>query len=182
MQNKAQICPECKKPAKRITKGVCHNCYRKSHWVKPKIVCVRCGKEKNHHSHGYCGGCYNSVFHIEGIKRHNQRKMHELDPDMYKFITQKCAICGFGLAVELHHLDGNRKNFSVKNLVGLCPNHHSMAEDRRWKFGIYDQLQAKGYTIPDTPKLRFDRKLFEYGGDVDSFLKSLESVKTQSNL
>lgn len=39
-----------------------------------------------------------------------------------------CAYCGFGIReiLEVAHLDGNRNNNTVKNLVILCPNCHKM--------------------------------------------------------
>jgi hypothetical protein len=138
-----KICPQCEKPAKRFTKGVCHNCYRRTRWEIKEIECKRCGERKPHQAFGLCRGCYNSIFHIEKAKEHNHSKTHDLNPTMYDNLTQKYEICGFDKVVELHHIDGDHKNFSVKNLVGLCPNHHAMAEDRRWKFQILDLLREK---------------------------------------
>ena len=39
-----------------------------------------------------------------------------------------CAYCGFGVpeVLEVAHIDGNRGNNNVKNLVILCPNCHKM--------------------------------------------------------
>ena len=39
-----------------------------------------------------------------------------------------CVLCGFGIPalLEVAHLDGNRKNNSVRNLVILCPTCHKM--------------------------------------------------------
>lgn len=119
-----------------------------------------------------CGGCYNSIFHIEKTKEYNKKKIHDLNPSMYDNLTQKCEICGFDIKVELHHIDGNHKNFSIKNLVGLCPNCHAMAEDRRYKFSILKILREKGYSIPDTPKIRFDRMFIE------DFHEDLEQLKS----
>lgn len=170
-----QSCPKCGKQVKYFKKGVCESCYRKS--LSPNLVhCKRCGELKRHQSFGLCTGCYNSIFYIEHVKRHNQKKYHFIDPTMYEMLTKKCAICGFDLRVELHHLDGNHKNFSIKNLVGLCPNHHAMAEDRRWKFEIYDQLSDR-YDIPDTPKNRFDRATLEFKGDREKILQYIKQIE-----
>jgi len=39
-----------------------------------------------------------------------------------------CAYCGFGIPeiLEVAHLDGDRTNNEVGNLVILCPNYHKM--------------------------------------------------------
>jgi len=38
----------------------------------------------------------------------------------------KCKICGYNIVevLEVHHIDGNRKNNKMSNLVILCPTHH----------------------------------------------------------
>lgn len=39
-----------------------------------------------------------------------------------------CAHCGFGIqsVLEVAHIDGNRNNNDIRNLVILCPNCHKM--------------------------------------------------------
>jgi hypothetical protein len=37
---------------------------------------------------------------------------------------KKCAICEFSFDVDVHHIDGNRLNNQIDNLIVLCPNHH----------------------------------------------------------
>lgn len=150
-----RICPKCGKPAKRFTKGTCHYCYRKT--LPPKLViCKRCGELKQYHAKGLCRGCYNSVFFIDVIKEANYKKNHKIKGELYHLLTRKCALCKWDIRVELHHIDGNHKNRKVTNLVGLCPNHHAMAKDRRYKKEIQDKLRKKGYHVPDDPKDRFD--------------------------
>ena len=55
-------------------------------------------------------------------KRVNYRKLafQKYDP--------LCAHCGFGVpsVLEVAHLDGNRANNEMSNLVILCPNCHKM--------------------------------------------------------
>ncbi len=55
-------------------------------------------------------------------KRVNYRKLafEKYDP--------LCAHCGFGVpaVLEVAHLDGNRANNELSNLVILCPNCHKM--------------------------------------------------------
>jgi hypothetical protein len=44
---------------------------------------------------------------------------------------KECVICGFSCVVEVHHLDENKKNNAVENLIPLCPNHHRMIHTKK---------------------------------------------------
>lgn len=35
-----------------------------------------------------------------------------------------CRVCGYDKVTHVHHIDGDRKNGDMNNLVVLCPNHH----------------------------------------------------------
>jgi len=37
---------------------------------------------------------------------------------------ERCEICGYNKALEIHHINGNRKNNSEDNLIVLCRNCH----------------------------------------------------------
>ena len=51
----------------------------------------------------------------------------------------KCECCGISewngrpLSLELHHIDGNKHNNKLENLIILCPNCHSQTETYRGK-------------------------------------------------
>ena len=51
----------------------------------------------------------------------------------------KCECCGISswndkpLSIELHHIDGNRTNHKLENLMFLCPNCHSQTDTFRAK-------------------------------------------------
>jgi len=55
-------------------------------------------------------------------KRVNYRKL------AFTHYDPLCAHCGFGVpaVLEVAHLDGNRANNELSNLVILCPNCHKM--------------------------------------------------------
>ena len=38
---------------------------------------------------------------------------------------RSCVICGDETDIEVHHIDGNRDNNDIENLVPLCGDHHS---------------------------------------------------------
>ncbi|MBI2630497.1 hypothetical protein HYW76_05335 [Candidatus Pacearchaeota archaeon] len=107
------------------------------------------------HAKGLCGGCYNFIFHLPYNKAWNQKKNYGLGMENYKKITERCVLCGFDKVVDLHHLDQNNKNNSENNLIGLCPNHHKMLHDYRYKANMLEQLKQKGFNIPEDKKLNF---------------------------
>jgi hypothetical protein len=136
-------CLNCKKLTEKHAKGMCITCYKKLEW-KPKLkICKRCKRELPHHAKGLCGGCYQTVFQLDNVKDQNYKKYHNIEPELYRKLTQKCLLCGFDKVVELHHLDKNRKNNSGDNLIGLCPNHHKMLHNLKYKDEILAQIQEK---------------------------------------
>lgn len=141
----SKICPKCNKVAKRITKGVCHECYIKHIWQRKKEVCPRCKRLLPLKAKGLCGGCYTTLFRLEYNKAANYKKRYNLDLKTYRKITEKCIICGFDKFVALHHLDQDRKNNSESNLVGLCPNHHQMLHTSKYRLEIFQLLKEKGF-------------------------------------
>jgi len=38
----------------------------------------------------------------------------------------QCSVCGYGIecCLEVHHIDGNRGNNEIENLLIVCPTHH----------------------------------------------------------
>ncbi len=60
-------------------------------------------------------------------------KPHFRSSDFYYALKSKiskgtagaeCCLCGYHKHIDLHHIDGNRKNNDVANMSSLCPNHH----------------------------------------------------------
>lgn len=94
---------------------------------------------------GLCGGCYNIIYRLDYQKARNQMKRHNISYDSYKKITSNCIICGFDKVIDLHHLDGNKNNNSEKNMIGLCPNHHKMIHNIKFKEEINNLLKEKGF-------------------------------------
>lgn len=67
-------------------------------------------------------------------RKYNVKKRYNLEWNDYLGLTKKCKICSFNKIVDLHHIDGNKKNNKKSNLMGLCPNHHFL-------------IHKKGYTL-----------------------------------
>jgi len=136
-------CNSCGKETFNHSKGLCITCYKKLKWKPKTIICKRCNQEKPHHAKGYCKNCSNILFHYDLIKKHNYRKWHNIELDYYNKITQKCLLCGFDKAVDLHHLDQNKKNNSESNLIGLCPNHHKIIHLQEYKDKMLKLIEKK---------------------------------------
>jgi len=35
-----------------------------------------------------------------------------------------CVLCGYNISVDVHHIDENKENNDLDNLITLCPNCH----------------------------------------------------------
>jgi hypothetical protein len=157
MIKKCIICGEYKE---HHAKGLCYACYKKTFWKPKNAICKRCGKEKEIHAKGLCSSCYNNVYHSENNKAYSQRKKNGIDVLTYKRITERCIICGFDKIIEIHHIDFNKKNNSKENLIGLCPNHHRMANSFRYRYEVYEKLKEKGFSVPLDEKYNFYNNRF----------------------
>ena len=142
-----KICKNCGGEHEHEAKGLCHKCYVKLIWKPKKIECKRCKRFLPMKAKGLCGGCYNTVFMLEKTKARNHQERHKIGIELYKIITKRCVLCSFNKIVDLHHLDENKKNNSRNNLIGLCPNHHKMFHDLRYRKEIAKQLREKGLSF-----------------------------------
>lgn len=140
---KIGICKWCKKEKKINGKEICNWCYRRLFWKQKLKECKRCKRMLPNQAKGYCPGCYSYVFHLEGTKAGQRKRLHNIDNETYKRITTKCFICGFDKVVDLHHLDNDHKNNSESNMIGLCPNHHKMLHNFKYKDEILAQIKEK---------------------------------------
>ncbi|GBE20304.1 hypothetical protein BMS3Abin17_01042 [archaeon BMS3Abin17] len=150
-----RICKECGKEKEHHAKGLCYYCYKKFFWKPEKKECKRCGRIIAIHAKGLCPGCYQFIFHIEKNKAWNKKNLYNLNYEVYNKITEKCIICDFNKLVDLHHLDENRQNNSEENLIGLCPNHHQMLHNFKFRKEIRKLLKDKGIILPEDKKLDF---------------------------
>ena len=150
-----KICEKCGKEKEHHAKGLCYACYRNIAWEPPTGICRRCAREMLIHAKGLCKGCYSFVFKLKTTKEYNYKKNYGLDIKIYKKITEKCVICGFDKMIDLHHLDEDKKNNSQENFIGLCPNHHRMIHDFRYRRETREVLEKRGFKVPKDPKLDF---------------------------
>ncbi len=147
--NKRRIvkCAGCGELKENHAKEMCVKCYKKFGWKKKLQKCNSCKRERPHHAHGLCSGCYMRLNNYDSVKAYNVKKYYEIDYDLYNEVKKTCVSCGFSKIVHLHHLDGDNKNNSKKNLVGLCPNCHKMIHSYDFYKEIKDILEIEGYDV-----------------------------------
>ena len=146
-------CDQCgkevdKKPSyikNNIEKGhktYCSNeCRRLAQYTGKMCTCANCGKEiyktqaeikKSKTGNMFCS-------HSCSAAISNKTRIGELSPAWkdgsslytklaYENYIKECSICGFSDegALEVHHIDMDRKNNEIDNLIILCSNHHSL--------------------------------------------------------
>ena len=156
-------CKICGKEEEHHAKGLCYKCYRKHVWKPKIIICKRCKREKPHHSFGFCQTCSHFLFHLSKIKDYQKKKWYSIDEKLYREVTKKCEICGFDRIVEIHHIDGNKKNNKRENIVGLCPNHHKMIHNFEYRYELLLFLKEKGFNVSEEEikKAEFDFNFFK---------------------
>lgn len=103
-------CPECK-----YQEVECSYCHKKFKRLKSQIKTenVFCSKE--------CG----NRFKNESVKILDDGTAYRRNA--FNTYPHKCAICGYNedeRVLEVHHLDENRRNNVIENLVILCPICH----------------------------------------------------------
>jgi hypothetical protein len=151
-------CINCGKLKEHHAKDFCYLCYKKQRWI-PQIAkkkpCIRCKNTRIVHTKGLCGSCYNFVFHIKKAKESKILKSFKLTLKEYKKLTKECILCKFNKIIELHHLDENKSNNQIANLVPLCPNHHKMIHNFEFRTEIRKLLQNKGIILKKDSKRDF---------------------------
>ena len=69
----------------------------------------------------------------------------------FRYHKKECIICKEDKIVEVHHLDENRENNKIDNLVPLCPTHHKYLHSN-YRYLIEDKVNEY---IKDFIKLRY---------------------------
>src|SRR3989338_1174025 len=140
---------------------MCYKCY-KSRYKQKTIICKECGRKREHRAFGLCGGCHTRLYHYDKIRNFNYIKRYGIGLNQITALTKLCIVCGFSKIVDLHHLDGDNKNNSDRNLIGLCPNCHKMIHSYKYYNEISDKLKEIGYNVdkihPSSYVFRRDEK------------------------
>lgn len=107
-------CPECK-----YQEVECNYCHKKFKRLKSQLAkdnksgYVYCSKE--------CGNRHKNEFIKNTVDACDYRR------NAFLAYEHKCAVCGWDedeRILEVHHIDENRKNNNINNLIILCPICH----------------------------------------------------------
>jgi predicted restriction endonuclease len=120
-----------------------HNCSAVHRRKRVKVNCDLCGKvferqiSKSQSKSGFlfCSRkCKDSAQELGGkfkkmLPPHysNEISIHTYRSKALNYYGFKCEICGYDEHLEIlqvHHIDENRKNNDIENLIVMCPNHH----------------------------------------------------------
>ena len=122
-------------------------------YLNPKNLklCPVCGDPIKHYKNNVtCSpGCANTYF--RSGDNHPNWNGNSYRKKAIKHYPNKCENCKYDKhkeILEVHHIDGNRKNNSLENLIILCPNCHAAL--------------TRKYAVLEDRKLKWlDNKLFE---------------------
>ena len=110
--------------------GGCANCLFKNNYKQ--YTCLECGKQIYKHKNRlaksglvFCSRVCGNVY--KNRQRINLTNSAEYRRNAFLAYSHKCAICGYEDeedVLEVHHIDSNRKNNNISNLIILCPICH----------------------------------------------------------
>lgn len=139
------ICDRCGKEFERELKryndskrrGYKQYCSDECHRDTLKLKCVHCGKEVLRSKSQYARSQTGNVFCNRSCATSYNNKHNKVDEEHINFTNgaasyrgrafrkyeHKCAICGYNedeRLLEVHHIDKNRANNNIENLIILC--------------------------------------------------------------
>lgn len=118
-----------------VAKYCSRKCYYKAMHTKGSVIvnCKHCGKEIN------CSPSEKRVYcSKQCIGKESQKTFHPNYTTVRKKIINmglmvKCQICGYSEnrnILGVHHIDRNKHNNTLENLIVLCPNCHSLEHQK----------------------------------------------------
>jgi len=145
-------CRDCGKIVSKPQYTRCRQCLGK--FIKsqtPLTYCINCGKKTSSMSNLRCISCSNKFsFKTRGHTEETKRKLSlamggtgiprelseygaEFDNSLRELVRFRdkytCQLCGCsqvenGKQLDVHHIDSNKKNNNINNLIGLCMKCH----------------------------------------------------------
>lgn len=122
------------KRQKRNNKLYCSKaCSNNGNKKEIKCICANCGKEILRTPHKIKQSKSGNIFCNKSCSASYNNKLREkISINTYRRIAfenyeHKCSVCGWNLderILEIHHIDENRSNNELENLIILCPICH----------------------------------------------------------
>ena len=147
------VCDECGKPFQALRANLA-----KQEELHPgKIYCKNC-KVKGERNGNYIDGRskykagYTPLFYDKNIREQIRKKQNNI-----------CPICGNELdkSAHLHHIDYNKKNDSIENLIFLHRNCHTRTNSNRDFWPVFFENYSKSYYEPLDIPIEHLRKYFQ---------------------
>jgi hypothetical protein len=144
---------EFDKPTNKVNEAIKNNknvycskdCSSKGRSNKVKVNCAHCGKELeklpseikksktgNMFCDRSCACSFNNTEFRSGENNPNWKdgsyKSTAYAKKAFRYYKHECAICKFDekSCLEVHHIDEDKSNDDIDNLIILCSNHHHM--------------------------------------------------------
>lgn len=95
--------------------------------------------------------------------RHNARHYRTI---CFYHWEKKCHICGYDKIVSVHHIDENKENNEIHNLIPLCQNCHSEVHHNKYAQGMkarIKQIVEDKFTDPDHRLHKYKDGILELG-------------------
>lgn len=120
---KSGLCAECGKYLPKDNNLICERCERKSR--------IRDNERLHVALNGKCRICGDTALpKLPRCRACELRFQDRTTNGQYRRYVGPCEVCGYSViaVIQVHHIDGNRKNNQPSNLIPLCPTHHVEVE------------------------------------------------------
>jgi predicted restriction endonuclease len=76
---------------------------------------------------------------------------------------EECHVCGVSECIEVHHLDGDRSNNDIENLVPLCETHHQAVHNGESEVSeLAEQLPDETREVKTKVSVSLDGETYQY--------------------
>ena len=102
--------------------------------------CIKCNSpiKDYKHSQGTCSRACSNVY-FKNLRNDRQNIKH-YRTICFRHHRKVCVICGENKIVAVHHMNENRQDNRIENLVPLCPTHHQYLNSK-YKNEVLPQVQ-----------------------------------------
>jgi len=99
-------------------------------------ICYKMFKTQNGSKEKTTCSCKCANTYFRSGDNHPNWKENRYTTTCFSKHEKKCVVCEEYKVIDVHHLDGNRENNNVNNLIPLCPTHH-----RYWHSSYRNEIE-----------------------------------------